>query len=113
MAGFLAALPDFRGAPLSSKARALVFDVVGWIVYIGVLFALVAMLPRAAFVPGSRIYVFAIGLLGIWRYGLRGIHLVRSLLFLHVTFPRHRRDGLGPHAPHSRHRSRANGANLP
>jgi len=91
MAGFLAALPDFRGAPLSSKARALVFDVVGWIVYIGVLFALVAMLPRAAFVPGSRIYVFAIGLLGIWRYGLRGIHLVRSLLFLHVTFPRHRR----------------------
>ena len=58
---------------------------------VGALVLLVAVLPRDAFVPGSRIYVFAIGMLGVWRYGLRGVHFVRSMVFLHWTFPRHRR----------------------
>jgi glycosyltransferase Alg8 len=91
MPGFLAALPDLSPAPLSAKARGIVFDVLGWIAYVGALILLVAVLPRDAFVPGSRIYVFAIGMLGLWRYGLRGIHFVRSMVFLHWTFPRHRR----------------------
>jgi glycosyltransferase Alg8 len=91
MPGLLAALPELKAAPLSPRARSIVLDVLGWIAYVGALFLLVAVLPRDAFVPGSRIYVFAIGMLGVWRYGLRGVHFVRSMVFLHWTFPRHRR----------------------
>jgi mannuronan synthase len=91
MASFFATMPDFRVAPFSARTRSLLFDLGGWLLYLGGLIGLVLLLPRDAFVPGSRIYVFAIGVLGLWRYGLRGIHFVRSMLFLHWTFPRARR----------------------
>jgi len=91
MSEILAAIPGLRADTLSPRARSIVLDVLGWIAYVGALVLLVAVLPRDAFVPGSRIYVFAIGVLGVWRYGLRGVHFVRSMVFLHWTFPRHRR----------------------
>jgi len=91
MSRLLSTLPGFRDVSLSERTRSVLADVGGWLIYVGTLLAFVMMLPRDAFVPGSRIYVFAIGLLGIWRYGLRGVHLVRSMLFLHFAFPRARR----------------------
>ena len=92
MLGFLTTLPEALGAQPSARLRAVLFDIGGWLLYGGALMFLVLMLPRDAFVPGSRIYVFAIGMLGLWRYGLRGVHLVRSMVFLHWTFPRARRE---------------------
>jgi len=91
MFGLLSTLPRLRDVPPTSRLRSAIADLGGWIVYVGSLVALVLVLPREAFVPGSRIYVFAIGILGLWRYGLRGVHFVRSMLFLHVTYPRMRR----------------------
>lgn len=62
----------------------------GWLLYVAALLMLAALLPEDAFEPGTRVYVFAIGTLGIWRYSLRAIHFVRGMWFLKRAFPRMR-----------------------
>jgi len=100
MLGLLAASSGTAATQQPHKSHSALFDLGGWLLYAGALMTLVLALPRDAFVPGSRIYVFALGALGIWRYGLRGIHFVRSMVFLHWVFPRARRaaDRLGARA---------------
>jgi len=63
----------------------------GWALYVLALLTSALMLPAEAFVPGSRMYICAIGMLGAWRYGTRAVHFIRGMLFLHVAFPRARR----------------------
>lgn len=48
-------------------------------------------IPDAAFEAKSREVLLAIGFIGIWRYSWGAVHLVRSLWFKHVWFPRQRR----------------------
>jgi len=91
MFGLTATMPSTAGAQKKPWRPSLWFDLGGWLLYLGSLMGLVLMLPREAFVPGSGIYVFALGTLGLWRYGLRAIHFARSMLFLHWEFPRMRR----------------------
>lgn len=71
--------------------RTFLFDLGGWLLYLSGLMALVLMLPPQAFDPGTRVFVFALGGLGMWRYSLRVMHFVRSMVFLHWAFPRQRR----------------------
>jgi glycosyltransferase Alg8 len=62
----------------------------GWLLYLWVLLALADALPNAAFTPGHHQFLFLIGALGIWRYGMGILHFIRAMLFLHVSFPRAR-----------------------
>lgn len=89
--GFIATPSTRMGGRPSSKFRRFMFDLGGWLLYLSALMGLVLMLPAQAFEPGTRIFVFALGALGIWRYSLRALHFARSMLFLHWVFPRARR----------------------
>ena len=69
----------------------------GWLLYLWVLLALADALPNQAFTPGHQQFVFLLGALGLWRYGLGILHFIRAMLFLHVSFPgaRARANALG------------------
>lgn len=69
----------------------------GWLLYVSALLGLALLLPTNGFVPGTSAYLFAIGGMGIWRYGMRVLHFIRATIFLRVVFPRLRRmaDKLG------------------
>lgn len=60
----------------------------GWLLYAAAILGLALLLPGQAFQPGARVYVFAVGGLGLWRYTLRAIHFVRGMWFLRHRFPR-------------------------
>ncbi len=72
------------------RTRGFLYQALGWLGYVTLLLFLVSLLPRTLLVPGSRNFLFAVGLLGIWRYSLGIIHFIRALLFLYVFFPLYR-----------------------
>lgn len=93
----MAVLPTTAGddAPLLAgvrpEARApgqTLVDLGGWLLYAAAIVGLALLLPTAAWQPGARIYVFAIGALGIWRYTLRAVHFIRGMVFLRHAFPK-------------------------
>ena len=77
-------------AAASDGAPPAVVTAFGWLAYLWVLLALADALPNSAFTPGHRQFLFLIGTLGLWRYGLGILHFIRAMLFLHVSFPRAR-----------------------
>lgn len=79
------------GAP-PGPVRRFLSDLGGWLLYAGGLVCLALMLPLEAFMPGTHVFVFALGSLGIWRYSLRIVHIVRGLVFLGWSHPRARRE---------------------
>lgn len=81
----------FSGGPPTHAVRRFLSDLGGWLLYISALMGLALMLPGEAFTPGTHVFVFALGVLGLWRYSLRALHFVRAMLFLHWAFPRARR----------------------
>lgn len=89
--GFIAYPSVFAGGSPVNPARSFLFDLGGWLLYLSALMGLVLLLPPQAFQPGTRIFVFALGGLGLWRYSLRVTHFLRSMLFLHWSYPRQRR----------------------
>ncbi|MCB1831871.1 MAG: glycosyltransferase [Geminicoccaceae bacterium] len=79
----------------SSRAPGTRPSVAGWglnlitaVFYAGVFVAISLSLPRIADGPGTSGFVVTIGLLAIWRYGWWGVHVVRSMIFLNLTFPK-------------------------
>ncbi len=89
--GFVAYPSARMGGARPNAARRFLSDLGGWLLYLGAMIGLVLMLPAQAFMPGTRIFVFALGALGLWRYSLRALHFLRSMVFLHWAFPRARR----------------------
>lgn len=76
-----------------------------WIVHLALFGLLVAAAPAALFDPLDPRSFVLLGLVGAWRYGWGAVHLVRSLVYRHLVFPRWRRlaesrwrafDGLPP-----------------
>lgn len=63
-------------------------DPAGWLLYLGGLCGLAALLPQSAFDREHAYYWMALGAIGLWRYSLGAVHLVRALVFLHRRFPR-------------------------
>lgn len=63
-------------------------NLAGWLLYLAVLACIALLLPADAYQPGTANYVLAIGALGVWRYSLRGVHLIRALIFLRSEYPR-------------------------
>lgn len=92
--GFVAYPSAQMGGAPSHAARGFLFDLGGWLLYLAALIGLALMLPVQAFVPGTHIFVFALGTLGVWRYGLRALHFLRAMVFLHWAYPRARNRAL-------------------
>ncbi|WP_276320304.1 MULTISPECIES: glycosyltransferase family 2 protein [Dyella] len=89
--GFIAC-PSLPGSsPAPGMVGSFLIDLGGWLLYVSALIGLVLLLPPQAFEPGTRIFVFALGVLGMWRYSLRAVHFIRSMIFLHWSFPWARR----------------------
>ena len=63
----------------------------------GIFLLILALVATALVVPpdwwhaGSSSFLLLIGIIGIWRYGWGLVHLVRSLIYRRIVFPRMRR----------------------
>jgi glycosyltransferase Alg8 len=80
--------PTVMAPSLLHEQRPIVMDIAGWMAFGVFVLWLITLLPAAAYVPGTRVYLFALGALGIWRYSLRLVHFVRAQVFLRKEFPR-------------------------
>jgi len=63
----------------------------GLCVYLIVLIAAAYQLPEHWWDAASPEYLFILGGIGLWRYGWGVTNLVRALLYIHIVFPRMRR----------------------
>jgi glycosyltransferase Alg8 len=59
--------------------------------YVLAFLALAVYAPAAVWQPGTREFFIILGAVGAWRYSWGGVHLVRSLLYRKLVFPRWRR----------------------
>lgn len=62
-----------------------------WLLLFAGLGGLALLVPRVVFVPGSGQFIFAVGAISIWRYGMGVVHFLRGMIFLHVVYPACRR----------------------
>lgn len=63
----------------------------GWLLFLSFLGGLALLVPEEIFVPGSEKFIFLIGLVGAWRYGVGLTHFIRGMIFLKLVFPRARK----------------------
>ena len=66
-------------------------EAAGWLFYLTGLGLLALALPKSVFDPDSKHFLLLIGLVGIWRYSMGGLHFIRGMLFLYVVYPHYRR----------------------
>ena len=59
-------------------------------IYLLAFAALALHAPAAVWQPGTVAFIFLLGWVGVWRYSWGGVHLVRSLWYRCVVFPRWR-----------------------
>jgi mannuronan synthase len=59
----------------------------GWLLCFSVLGFFVSLLPRNLFDPLSHEFIFIIGAVGLWRYGVGIVHFVRGIIFLYLVYP--------------------------
>jgi glycosyltransferase Alg8 len=59
-----------------------------WLLLLAAIAGLALLLPEARLIPGSPYFLFALGVVGVWRYVVRSIHFLRAAWFLHVSYPR-------------------------
>ncbi len=59
-------------------------------IYLLAFAALALHAPAAVWQPGTGAFIFVLGWVGVWRYSWGGVHLVRSLWYRCVVFPRWR-----------------------
>lgn len=73
----------------------------GLIIFGALLAIALASAPAALWDPQAAQYLFAVGLIGTWRYSWAGLHLLRAMIYQHLVFPRWRRaaDRLGASEP--------------
>jgi glycosyltransferase Alg8 len=65
----------------------------GWLALVAAIMGLALLLPTFALTPGKPHFLLAIGVVGVWRYAVRATHFIRAMCFLHLTFPKLRRQG--------------------
>ena len=58
--------------------------------YLLALAALAVQAPREVWSPGTGAFIFVLGWIGVWRWSWGAVHLVRSLWYRRVVFPRWR-----------------------
>lgn len=65
-----------------------------WLIFALCLACLLAIVPKAVLDPASHEFIFLIGGIGLWRYGVGFTHFVRGMFFLYLVFPWYRRKAL-------------------
>lgn len=70
--------------------RLCVSNTAGHFIYVLALAALVLQLPPVVLSPSSTQFILLLGAIGVWRYSWGGLHLVRSLIYRGLVFPRWR-----------------------
>jgi glycosyltransferase Alg8 len=65
-----------------------------WLIFALCLAGLLAIVPETVLDPASHEFIFLIGGIGLWRYGVGFTHFVRGMLFLYLVFPWYRRKAL-------------------
>lgn len=63
----------------------------GWLLYLSALMGLALLLPESTFTPGTKTFLFMVGIIGLWRYSMGVIHFIRGMVFLYLVFPLYRR----------------------
>lgn len=66
----------------------------GWLFYTLALAVLLAMAPVTVMDPAAKDYIFLVGVIGLWRYGIGITHFLRGMIFLYIAFPRLRKKAL-------------------
>lgn len=65
-----------------------------WLIFALCLACLFAIVPETVLDPASHEFIFLIGGIGLWRYGVGFTHFVRGMFFLYLVFPWYRRKAL-------------------
>ena len=63
----------------------------GWLLWFSVVGILFLVVPEGTFDENSPNYLFIIGALGIWRYGVGIMHYIRGMVFIYIIFPHQRK----------------------
>ena len=63
----------------------------GWLLWFSVVGILCLAVPEGTFDENSPNYLFIIGALGIWRYGVGIMHYIRGMIFIYIIFPHQRK----------------------
>lgn len=74
--------------------KVLAQEVAGWCMWLSVLGLLALIMPTGVFDSEHANFIFIIGAVGVWRYGVGIMHYVRGMIFLYIVFPMHRRRAL-------------------
>ncbi|MBT0585626.1 glycosyltransferase family 2 protein [Alteromonas oceanisediminis] len=63
----------------------------GWLLWFAFIGGLLLIVPAGTLNADHPNFIFIIGALGIWRYGVGVMHFIRGMIFLHIVFPHQRR----------------------
>lgn len=83
-----------------SPRNTAVLMMAGWLAMI---MGLVSLLPQRVLTPNDAAFLASIGLLGIWRWGWGGMHLLRAWVYTRRLFPMIRTRAEADTALHGRH----------
>ncbi len=62
-----------------------------WLLWLSVVMGLGLLIEPAYLDSGDKKFILLIGAIGLWRYSIGGMHLLRGVWFMRVTFPAMRR----------------------
>jgi len=62
-----------------------------WLLWLSVVMGLGLLIDPSYLDSGDRKFILLIGAIGLWRYSIGGLHLLRGVWFMRVTFPAMRR----------------------
>jgi glycosyltransferase Alg8 len=60
----------------------------GWLCLLALIMLLASMIKPHHFDPDHHKFIFALGMIGIWRYSNSAMHYLRGIFFLYFKFPR-------------------------
>lgn len=63
----------------------------GWLLWLSFIGLLLLIVPDGTLDADHPNFIFIIGALGIWRYGVGVMHWVRGMIFLYIVFPHQRK----------------------
>ena len=62
-----------------------------WLLWLSVVMGLALLIDPAYLDSDDRKFILLIGAIGLWRYSIGGMHLLRGIWFMRVRFPAMRR----------------------
>ncbi len=85
-------LPVILPIPKCVHHKVKLFTVFQLYLYLAALFFLVTFLPNNLWSTETKTLIIALGIIGLWRWGWWSVHVIRSLIYRYIRFPRMRKD---------------------